>query len=236
MGRSRSFTLWLGYGCLLLGLLLQLFLHAARSPGQARLERWPEPVSAAWLRVFSLGEPVVLAKGVMLWLQTFDYQAGVALTLPELGIDRLEGWLGSVLELDPRAHYPLLAAVRYYGDLLPMAQHRQLLDFAYRRFLDDPQSRWPWLAHAAIAAKHRLQDLPLALHYARAIRRHATGAQVPSWARQMEIGLLEDVGEWQEARRLIAALLASGELQDLQEIHFWEERLRLLQERELSAP
>ncbi|MBF0400188.1 MAG: hypothetical protein HQL90_05420 [Magnetococcales bacterium] len=229
---------WPCYGWMVVGLLLQLAWHAAWPPPQARLNPWPEPVPTPWLRLLSMGEPTALAKGLMLWLQTFDYQAGVNLTLPELGMDRLEGWLERVLDLDPRGHYPLLVAVRYYGELTPPAQQRRMGAFAYRRFLEDPQRRWPWLAHAAITAKHQLHDLPLALRYARAIRLHATGASVPSWAKQMEIVLLEDMGEWQDAQYLIGGLLAGGTLTDPQEIRFWSDRLRQLQQRNntVSSP
>lgn len=229
--RSFSVVPWPCYALALAGLVLQLAWHGVWPPAQARLVQWPEPVPAPWLRVFSMGEPVVLAKGLMLWLQAFDYQAGVALTLSDLDMERLEGWLDRLLDLDPRAQYPLLVAVRYYGDLASLDQQRRLGAFAYRRFLEDPQSRWPWLAHAAIAAKHRLHDLPLAVQYARAIRRHATGAHVPSWAKQMEIVLLEEMGEWQDAQFLIGGLLSDGTVQDAQEIHFWTERLHLLQEK-----
>lgn len=238
MWSPKSFAVvpWPCYGLMVVGLVLQLAWHAVWPAAQARLVQWPEPAPTPWLRVFSMGEPVLLAKGLMLWLQAFDYQAGVALTLSDLDMERLEGWLDRLLDLDPRGQYPLLVAVRYYGDLASLDQQRRLGALAYRRFLEDPQSRWPWLAHAAIAAKHRLHDLPLALQYARAIRLHATGVNVPSWAKQMEIVLLEDMGEWQDAQFLIGGLLSGGTLHDPKEIHFWTERLRFLQEKSKDMP
>ncbi|MEO5363533.1 MAG: hypothetical protein H7838_07910 [Magnetococcus sp. DMHC-8] len=225
-----------GYGLMLAGLAWQLGVHAWFAPLPARLAQWPEPVPTAWLRVFSLGEPVVLAKGLMLWLHSFDDQAGLKVTIPDLDVGRLEGWLGSILDLDPRGQYPLLAAVRYYGELATPAQQRRLGEFVFRRFLEDPAARWPWLAHAAIAARHRLHDLPLALRYARALRRHTTAGQVPAWVGQMEIVLLEEMGEWQEARALIEALLAGDALRDPRERHFWTERLQGLPQKGHDLP
>ncbi|MBF0463053.1 MAG: hypothetical protein HQL87_16915 [Magnetococcales bacterium] len=234
MRQPKAFSL--GYGLMVLGVLLQISLHGVWPAVPARLEKWPEPVPTPWLRLFSLGEPVALAKGLMLWLQAFDYQAGVPLALPDLDRERLEGWLNGVLELDPRGQYPLLMAVRYYGELAPPDQQRRWGEWVYRRFLEDPRARWPWLAHAAIAAQHRLHDLPLALRYARAIRRHATGEQVPAWARQMEIVVLEEMGEGQEAQKLIESLLTGGLLHNAQEIHFWQDRLRLGQNKDKQQP
>ena len=238
MWYSRSFAVVprSSYAVMVVGLLLQLGLHGLMPAPQARLQQWPEPLPTHWLRLCSLGEPVVLAKGLMLWLQAFDYQAGLAVTLPDLGLQRLEGWLGNILDLDPRGQYPLVAAVRYYGDLAPPEQQRRLGAFVYRRFFEDPQSRWPWLAHAAITAKHRLNDLPLALRYAQAIRRHVTAGQVPAWATQMEIVILEDMGEWQAARSLVQALLVDGTLQDPWEIRFWQDRMHHWQKKKPAVP
>jgi hypothetical protein len=109
-----------------------------------------------------------------------------------------------------------------------------MLQFIYRSFLDDPDRRWPWLAHAALIAKHRLKDLPLALRYARAVQQHATDANVPAWARQMEIFILEDMNELQAARTMIATLLESGRIHDPAEILFLRQRLRELAARDAS--
>ena len=69
-----------------------------------------------------------------------------------------------------------------------------------------------WLAHAALLAKHRLHDLPLARRYAAAIERHHR-ATVPLWAKQMEVFILEDMNEL-EAAIMLGGLLASGRSSD----------------------
>jgi len=70
--------------------------------------------------------------------------------------------------------------------------------------------RWPWLAHATAIAKHRLHDLPLALRYARAIERYAVADDVPLWARQMEIFILENMNELETARLIIGGIFKAG--------------------------
>ena len=92
--------------------------------------------------------------------------------------------------------YPLLAASRVYAEVSDEGRARAMLDFIHRKFLERPNRRWRWLAHASLVAKHRLQDLPLALRYAESLREHATGKDVPFWAKDLAIIVLEDMGDW----------------------------------------
>jgi hypothetical protein len=110
-----------------------------------------------------------------------------------------------------------------------------MLDLVYRQFLLDPNRRWRWLAHAAIMAKHRLHDLGLALRYARAINQRATSAEVPHWAKQMHIFVLEDMGEHETAKLLLGGLLASGAITDAHEARFLTQRLNAMQAAEKSS-
>src|SRR5262249_2553713 len=153
---------------------------------QARAEDLPPPPEMAVLRLASLGDPVALAKGLMLYLQAFDYRSGSKIPYRDLDYERLETWLARILELDPQGQYPLLAASRLYAEVPVESKQRSMLEFIYREFLRDPNRRWPWLAHATAIAKHTLHDLPLALRYAQALRRYAVADAVPLWARQME--------------------------------------------------
>ena len=81
-------------------------------------------------------------------------------------------WTGcaAILELDPRSQYPLFAAARVYAETAGRgAPAASRSSSCYAEFLRDPNRRWPWLAHAALLAKHRLKDLPLARRYAAAL-------------------------------------------------------------------
>ena len=218
---------------LLLGFafLLQVAWHFMRPAPQAKAENLTPPPSVFTLRVASFGDPIALAKILMLYLQAFDNQAGINLSLRQLDYSKVQAWLGRILELDPAGQYPLFAASRLYGETADESKQRAMLDFVYQQFLVDPNRRWKSLAHAATLAKHRLKDLPLAHKYAQAIRLHATGGEVPSWARQMEIFLLEDMNELQSAKILLGGLLQSGQITDPYEFRFLEKRLIELENR-----
>lgn len=209
-------------------LVLQLVWHRLQPPPAAHAAALPAPTPVATLRLASLGEPVALAKALNLWLQAFDSQPGVSVPFRELDYARLRDWLEHIVELDPRGQYPLLAAARLYGAVPDPDKQRQMLEFVYEKFMQAPNERWPWLAHAALVAKYRLRDLPLALKYARAIADKATDKQVPHWAQQLVVFVLEDMDEAPAARALIGSLLHSGRITDPHELRFLGDRLDAL--------
>ena len=211
----------------LLGLSLaaQIALQITRDAGTEAAAQLPPAPGPDALRLASFGEPEAAARLAMVHLQAYR----------DPGYPRLVDWLESILALDPRSQYPLFSAARVYAETADAARSRTMLDFVHRHFLGDPQHRWPWLAHAALLAKHRLKDLPLARRYAQALERHATGADVPPWARQMEIFILEDMNELEAARIMIAGLLESGTLTDPAEMRFLKQKLEELEARR-AAP
>lgn len=198
-------------------------------------ENLPAPPPLASLRVLSFGETITLGKALMLYLQSFDFQAGRQMPLQRLNYVRVEAWLSRILDLDPDGQYPLMAAARLYAEVPDREKQLQMLEFIYRRFSEDPNRRWPWLAHAAVIAKHQRRDLPLARRYAAAIQKYATGNKVPLWAKQMEIFILEDMDELETARIMIGGLLESGQIHDPVEIRFLDQRLRQIEARQLKS-
>jgi len=214
---------------LVLALGLQIIWHGLRPEPQARAEELPLPPPLNSLKVASLNDPIVMGKLLTLWLQAFDNQPGVSIPFRNLNYPKVTQWLSRILILDPRGQYPLLAASRVYAEVATEEKQRHMLEWVYKQFLVDPNRRWPWLAHASIIAKHRLEDLPLALKYARAITEHATGANVPYWARDMSIVILEDMGELDSAQLLIGGLLDGGLISDAHERQFLERKLEELE-------
>ena len=216
---------------LALTLVLQVLWRAGAPPPRALARDLPPAPSLAALRLAALGEPVALSKLTMLYVQGFDEQAGLSIAWRDMDYGKVALWLRRVLELDPRGQYPLLAASEVYGAVSDPARARVMLEFVYARFGEDPDRRWPWLAHAALVARHRLHDVPLARRYARAIRLQATGPRVPAWAREMEVFMAEDMNELDSARALIGGLLRDGLITDPHELRFLSDRLDQLNQR-----
>jgi hypothetical protein len=209
----------------------QIALHAARPPGGGTALDLPAAPSPAALRLAGFGENAALARVTMLYVQSFDLGAGNATPYRNLDYARLVEWLRASLALDPRSDYPLFLAARVYAEVPDPARARRMLEFVHEQFLLDPDRRWPWLAHAALLAKHRLRDLPLARRYAAAVDHHTRAAEVPLWARQMELFILEDMNELEAARILLGGLLAAGRVRDADEARFLREKLEELERR-----
>jgi hypothetical protein len=183
------------------------------------------------LRLASLGETAALARVAMLWLQAFDARSDNALPYQQLDYGRLIAWLRTILATDPRSGYPLFAAARVYAENADAHKARLMFDFIEAEFLRDPDRRWAALAHVALLAKHRLHDLPLARRYAAEIQRLTTDPTIPSWARQMEIFILEDMNELEAAKVMLGGLLATGRIRDPEERRFLQGRLEEIERR-----
>ncbi|HWA36555.1 MAG TPA: hypothetical protein VG873_01735 [Burkholderiales bacterium] len=214
---------WL-WSALALALAVQVLWQATgpRGPASGSVAV-PAAPSAAALRLAALGETAAVARLVPLHLQSFD--------VARYDAARVIGWLDAALALDPRSTYPLFSAARVYAETPDPASSRAMLEFIHRKFLEDPDRRWPWLAHAALLAKHRLGDLPLARRYAADLQRRVTASDVPLWVTQMEIFILEDMNEVDAAKVLLGGLLESGRIRDPAEVRFLRERLEALEAR-----
>lgn len=216
---------------LIAGLVIQVCWSHARPQAAATPETLPDAPDTRLLPLYGLGEPDALAKILMLWLQSFDNQPGVSIPFASLDHARVINWLDALLALDSRFQYPLLSASRVYTQTPDDAGKRQMLEFVHRRFLEDPDRRWPWMAHGVYIAKHRIKDLQLALKYANALRLNVSCDAAPPWVAQMEIFVLEDLGEIKSARIIIGGLLASGRLAgNDNELRFLKNRLALLEQ------
>jgi hypothetical protein len=198
----------------------------ARAPSAADLPNAPPALA---LRLAELGEPAALARLAMIWLQAFDSSGDNAVPYRQLDYTRLVAWLRAILTTDPRSEYPLFAAARIYAEHADPVKARLVLDFIAAEFVADPNRRWPAMAHAALLAKHRLKDLPLARRYAAAIQQLATDDSIPLWAKQMEVFILEDMNELEAAKVMLGGMLATGRIRDPEELRFLQGRLQELE-------
>ena len=133
-------------GLLAAALAAQIAWQALRPAPAARAEALALPYPAATVRALSGNDAIVAAQLSALYLQAFDNQPGVSVPFAELDYGRVERWLAMMLDLDPRTQYPLMMASQLYAQAPVAEKQRAMLDFVHRRFLDDPERRWRWLA------------------------------------------------------------------------------------------
>lgn len=215
----------------------QIFWFQYRAPPSAQIQLLRSPPSVSTLRLLSLGDTITTAKILMLWLQSFDNQNGQFLSYQQLNYTALRQWLEHIIQLDPRSQYPLLVASHVYSNVTDPVKMTQMLELVYEQFLLDPNYRWPWLAQATLLAKHRLKNLPLALKYAQAVAKHATPemTEIPVWAREMQLFVLEDLGEFEQAQLIIGGMLTNGLVTDPNEIKFLNQKLQALAAKSLAS-
>ena len=222
---------------LIIAFLCQIYWSSSKPLATINIKKLPEPPSQIESQLFGLGDAIAISKLFMLWLQAFDNQPGVSVPFKNLDYGRVINWLERILALDPKGQYPLLAAGRIYGAVADDEKNRQMLAFIYEQFPKDPNRRWPSMTHAIYIAKHRIKDYPLALKFAHAVAQQVTANNIPSWVKQMEIYVLEDMGEIESAKILIGGLLESGAITDDHELQFLQDRLdRLERENDTDKP
>ena len=220
---------------LLLALCIQLLWHGLQAPIIAKADDLITPFSTRTYVMSSLGEPIAAAKILNLWLQAFDNQPGISLSFHQLDYPRLTKWLDIILELDPRGHYPMLVAARVYGSVRNPEKQRVMMEYIFKKFNQNPNKYWRWLAHVIITAKHELKDNDLALKYADALAEKATGENVPYWAKDMRIIVLEDMGQLEAAKILVGALISSNEITDVYELNFLTQKIEALEQKVLES-
>lgn len=210
-------------------LVVQVVWHSQQEPVVAKADDLPYPMSARTYVISSLGEPVAISKLLNLWLQAFDNQPGISIPFRQLDYSRVIRWLDTSLDLDPDGRYPMLVAARVYGSVSDKKRQRQMMDYIFYKFKEDPGKHWRWLAHAVITAKHELKDFDLALKYANALAEQDKSIKIPYWARDMKIIVLEDMGEVEAAKILVGALIESGDITDPYELGFLSEKIAELE-------
>ena len=210
----------------------QLTFHSLTDTRIAKAEQLYSPPSLEYMRVLGFSDEIVLSKITMLWLQAFDNQPGISIPFRKLDYSRVTQWLNLVLDLDPLGQYPLLMASRVYGAVADNDRKRTMMEYVYNKFFEDPDRRWPSLAQAVFVAKYQLKDYQLALKYADALAKNVTVKNVPFWVKEMNIYVLEDMGELESAKVLIGGLLDSGVIDDEHEKRFLMDRLQKLEQQE----
>ena len=210
-----------------LGAQLAFASWRAASPERTGGIAPPPPLPA--VRMAALGDEVALSRLLMLGVLAADSGPDGGTPLRELDYAALRDWLERVADLDPRSAQPLLAASQVYAAVNDPARARVMLDFVHARFLRDPDRHWPWLAHAALTARHRLQEPARAASYARELRTLTSPGVLPLWAQELEAWFTADMNELETARALIGGLIESGRVTDSRELGLLERRLQELE-------
>lgn len=156
---------------------------------------------------------------LLFWLQQFDVQSGQYVSYRQLNYTRVIGWLDLLSRMEPESQYPMLLATRIYTKVADPDRKRLMLNYVFESYKLNPVKNWRWLAEATITAMHSLNDLELALVYATALA-NDNNREVPYWAKDLRLLILEGMGEVEQVKLLVGGLLANKTITDENEIRF----------------
>lgn len=221
-------SLLAGFALLLLAQII--FHHLGRERFEARYEPLTQPYAADAYRAAAMGSERLLGYLLALRLQLHDNQAGQHFRYSLLDYDLLVDWLDTLSDIDTESEYPMLLASRIYTQAGNPERLRKILGFIERRFDDNPQLHWRRLAEASLIAKHKLDDLDLALRLAEKLAAQPASVDMPRWARDFEFLLLAEMNETESAIAIIQALLQSGSIKDPDEQRYLRGKLSEFQQ------
>jgi len=223
---------------LLIGFLVlfatQVLLHQYRISDQAYQYR-PLPAPYDWTvyKSLSMGSEQLFSYLLAIRLQLHDNQAGRHIRYRKIDYNRLVEWLDQIYRLNQQSEYTMMLASRVYSQTRDKERLRIILEYIDRTFMTNPQLHWRRQAEATVIAKHKLEDLELALQMARKLSDQPESVVMPRWARDMQFLLLGELNEFESVLVIINALLQSDAVKDPDEKIFLQEKLLLFQ-RKLS--
>ncbi|MFT5504153.1 MAG: hypothetical protein ACI845_002029 [Gammaproteobacteria bacterium] len=221
---------------LMVGFLICLALQFTLGRSESGLHRFEyqeleRPFSFQVYRTLSLGSTGLAGALFSLQLQLHDNQFGEHFSYKKLDYSNLIDRLNVSKSLSEYADYPMLLATRVYTNTTDIENLRLLVAWVEKTFDEDPQRHWRHLTEAVLIAKHKINDLDLALRLALKLFAQPTKIKMPHWARDMKLLILADLNQYESAIAIIEALLASNSIDDNDEKRFLREKLSLFQQK-----
>ena len=156
----------------------------------------------------SLGDGEFFFRSSALHLINAGVSGGQVVPLKDLDFARLQDWFFLLDRFDARSNLVPVLAGYWFGFTQHRPDARYVVDYLLARAENDPEQGWRWRLQAIYLAKHRIEDLELALEIA-----EATAAiddpNAPFFLKQMPAFVLEDMGEAEAALILLQSIMAT---------------------------
>jgi len=222
-------------GLVLIGFVVFLSLQFAhhycfKTDSLATYQSLKHPRSQDFYHFASLGSEQLASYLLLMGVQLHDNQKGRHVNYRNINYQTLSDWLLLLYEMNPLSDYPGFLASRVYGQVKDPVRVRKMIDVISHLFERDPARHWRRMTEACLLAKHKLNDLPLALELANKVADLPQSIALPFWARDMKLVLLDELNELESAQLLISSLLQSGEIKDPDELRFLKFRLLKIQQ------
>lgn len=187
----------------------------------------PPAPSKAIASAAGLGDAQFAYRYYALQLQNAGDMGGRTQSLKNYNLQRIAEWLRLGSYLDPVSDVMPFLAAYYFGGVQEEA-HDQLRPIVLylEQAGDSPEGeKWRWLAQAVYLANYKLKDTALALRLAEKLK-NMPNPDVPIWARQFSLVVLEQAGEKQAALALaLQTIQTEGYKMDPNEIMYMADHI-----------
>jgi hypothetical protein len=196
-------------------ILTNICLWFYARPLQARWENVPPaPASTNTADSIGLGDRELAYRIAGLMLQNLGNVDGRTIKFEEYDYAELEKWFLTIYSLDTRSNYVPTLAAYYYGSTQNAEQLKHIINFLVKAGNRRERESWRWLVHGVFLARHKMNDLDLAMELSEMLENHPD-PNVPLWARHMSALVKNARGEKEDAYNIMVAILQSSS-KDLQ--------------------
>lgn len=217
---------------ILLAIVFQVSISWFESNKKKPLYKALEPaLTQNTYQLLSLNSISLMAHMLTIKLQLHDNQQGQHISYKYLSYPMLSQWLVRLQALNNASEYSALLAVRVFSNTRDKKQLRIMLETVITLFESNPQNNWRWMAEGAVIAKYHLQDIELALTMAKTLSRLSKKHSIPSWARDLEFIMMEELNLLEAAMYVVEQSLLDKSQMHPDEKRFLEHRLLVLKQK-----
>lgn len=197
------------YICLAVLIIIAIGFWSKTHTIQARWSNVPPIPNDISIASPGLGDTQFAYRSYGLMLQNLGNTGGRFTPLKDYNFEELGKWFTIQHALDPISDFTPVIAGYYFAASQDANKLRPLINYLAIAGNSSQGEKWRWLARAVFLARFRLEDLDLALNLARKLNA-LENPDMPMWAKQMPVNVLNQRGEKQAALELMMGILQSS--------------------------
>lgn len=186
-------------GCVLILNALVWVYSSPKLPVWSNVPPAPSRISAT---TAFLGDEELAYRSLALTVQSFGNSTGQVVALKDYNYKNLGTWFDLADSLNSRSNYvPFLAGYYFAANQNP-SELMPVIDYLRRIGTYPDAEKWRYLGQAIFLARHKMNDMPLALQLADELSKTYKPG-MPAWTLQMKAIIASDMGEKEMAYNLM---------------------------------
>ena len=202
----------------LFSVLLQIGIWTKTSEILPKLEVIDSPPSLAEAKIEALGDTQLAFRTLAFNLQNSGDSFGRFTSLKNYDFKLVAAWLHLLDQLDHRSNFAPSIASYYYSNTQRKADNKYITEYLSAHYDHDPARKWWWMTQAVSIANFKMGDKELALKYSKKLA--DAEVEMPFWAKNMGVFILEKMGEKEQAYRLIKEIMENTDKYSEEDLNF----------------